>query len=137
MTEQRQSGDCYEAAIHYLLDHVLGAGVKNPSQDLRLVHGEVAGQGPLEGVTYGHAWIEDGDMVIDCSNGRDIRMPKILYYTLGHIAELDNIHVYTPEEARARVLEQHVYGPWDLQGQHPAFVTGPTWEPGDDEEEIE
>lgn len=66
------NGDCYEAAAHYLLDHVLGIGVTNPNHGLRLVHGEVAGQGPLEGKTFGHAWIEDGDTVIDTSNGKNL-----------------------------------------------------------------
>lgn len=120
-------GDCYEAAVNYLMDHVLGMGVQNPNHDLRLVHGEVAGQGPLEGKTFGHAWIEDGDWVVDQSNGRDVRMPKFLYYQLGRIDELDNIHVYTPQEARAKLIETEIYGPWDLQGRHPQFVRGPEW----------
>jgi len=130
-----QTGDCYEAAAHYLLDHVLGMGVKDPNYNLRLVHGEVAGQGPLEGKTFGHAWVEDGETVIDQSNGRNIRMPKVLYYALGGISELDNFHIYTPEEARAKLLKHQVYGPWDLQGRHHAYNIGPTWEPGHDEEE--
>lgn len=121
------AGDCYEAAAHYLMDHVLGMGVVNPNHNLRLVHGEVAGQGPLEGTTFGHAWVEDGDIVIDRSRGRDIRMPKFLYYQIGRIDELNNIHVYTPEEARAKLMETKVYGPWDLEGRHPDFVSGPKW----------
>lgn len=129
------AGDCYEAAMHYLLDHALGAGVKEPNHDLRLVHGEVAGQGPLTGVTFGHAWIEDGDTVIDQSNGRDIRMPRSLYYALGGIGDINNTHVYTPEEARDRVLQHKIYGPWDLKGKHPAWQQGPTWEPDEDDED--
>ena len=129
------SGDCYEAAVHYILDHVLGVGVKDPNHDLRLVHGEVAGQGPLEGVTYGHAWIEDGEFVIDTSNGRDLCLPKSVYYRIGRIDEIGNTHVYTPEEVRTNVLERTVYGPWDLQGKSPNYVTGPAWEPSEDDEE--
>lgn len=129
------AGDCYEAAVHYILDHVLGMGVKEPNHDLRLVHGEVAGQGPLEGVTYGHAWIEDGDTVIDTSNGRDIRMPRSLYYALGRIGELNNTHAYTPEEVRSKVLEHRIYGPWDLKGKHPTYQSGPAWESSDDEDD--
>ena len=121
------AGDCYEAAVNYLLDHTLGMGVQNPNHDLRLVHGEVAGQGPLEGKTLGHAWIEDGDMVIDQSNGRDVYMPKWMYYQLGRIHELNNIHVYTPEQARAKMIETKIYGPWDLRGRHPNFASAPAW----------
>lgn len=121
------AGDCYEAAVLYLLDHCLGMGVEHPNHNLRLVHGEVAGQGPLKGKTFGHAWIEDGDLVIDRSNGRDVRIPKFLYYRVGRIDELDNFHVYTPEEVRKKVAETKVYGPWDLRGRHPNFHAGPTW----------
>ena len=112
-------GDCYEAAAHYMLDNAYGKGLHN----LRLVHGEVAGQGPLEGMTYGHAWVEDGDTVIDRSNGRNIVMPKADYYALGQIDKLNNSHVYTFEEARAKMLEHGVYGPWDLKGKHPNYYT--------------
>ena len=129
---KRNTGDCYEVAAHYILDHVLGMGVKEPNHNLRLVHGEVAGQGPLEGVTFGHAWVEDGETVIDQSNGRDVRMLKVLYYALGRIDELNNFHVYTPEEVRAKLLKHQVYGPWDLQGRHPNYHAGPTWEEEDD-----
>lgn len=119
----KKLGDCYEAAVLYMMDHALGMGVSEPNPELRLVHGEVAGQGPLEGKTFGHAWIEDGDMVIDKSNGRDTYMPKFLYYSIGRIDELDNYHVYTPEQVRKKLIEHGVYGPWDLQGQHPNFAT--------------
>lgn len=107
-------GDCYEAATRYLMDHALGMGVKNPNNNLRLVHGEVAMQGRHTGKTMGHAWIEDGNTVIDQSNGRDVRMPKNAYYDLGKINELNNFHSYAPEEARRRLIDLQHYGPWDL-----------------------
>lgn len=129
------AGNCYEAALHYIMDHVLGMGVKNPQRHLRLVHGEVAGQGPMAGTTFGHAWVEDGDTVIDQSNGRDIRMPKAIYYAVGRIDEIGNIHVYTPEEARDRCIEHGVYGPWDLEGRHPDYVKGPDWTADEDDED--
>ena len=108
------TGDCYEAAAKYIVDKVLAFWAKDPKPDLLLVHGEVAGQGPLEGRTLGHAWVEEGDTVIDVSNGRDIRMPKELYYAIGGIDEIGNTRVYTPEEARRKILEHKTYGPWDL-----------------------
>ena len=111
-------GDCYEAAANYLLSNA-----DNP--DLRIVHGEVAGQGPLEGVTFGHAWIEDGDTVIDNSNGRQIRMPKADYYALGQIDRINNIHSYRPQEAMHRMLDTQVYGPWDLIGKDVRWMESP------------
>jgi hypothetical protein len=113
MTETR-NGNCYEAAINYLADNAIGMGVKEPNHNLRLVHAEVAGTGKLRGRTLGHAWIEDGDTVIDTSNGKHLVIPKDLYYAIGRINEINNIHVYTPEEARQRVLNTMVYGPWEL-----------------------
>ena len=98
-----------------------------------LIHGEVQGQGPLSGVRYGHAWVEDGSIVVDRSNGRDIRMPKAIYYAIGAIASPDmskwgvpgslndpdlfsggNLHKYTWEEARTKILDSGNWGPWDL-----------------------
>lgn len=107
---QTATGDCYEAAGKYMLEACL-QGCAN----LRLVHAEVMGQGPLEGVTYGHAFVVDGVMVIDRSNGRNIRMPKDLYYFIGRIYELDNIHEYTYQQMGQRMLKTRIWGPWDLK----------------------
>ena len=82
---------------------------------LRLVHAEVAGQGPLAGVTFGHAWVLDGDTVIDRSNGRDVVMPRQLYYALGHVDEIANEYVYSWSETRDKLREFEHYGPWDLE----------------------
>jgi len=105
------SGDCYEANGRYFMDKSLYGGDGN----LRLVHGEVTGQGPLEGVNYGHAWVEDGNTVIDMSNGRAVRMPKAAYYALGNIEANDNMHKYTASEFRRKVLKHEHWGPWDLR----------------------
>ena len=106
-------GDCYEANGKWFMDNALTP----PGQrsNLRLVHAEVTGQGPLEGINYGHAWVEDGNTVIDVSNGRNLRMPKHLYYALGNVFENDNIHAYTPEMFRKRVVKHEHWGPWDLK----------------------
>ncbi len=104
-------GDCYEANGKYFMEHSMGGGRGN----MRLVHGEVTGQGSLAGVNYGHAWVEDGNTVIDVSNGRTIRMPKAVYYALGNIEWNDNIHKYKVDEFRRRVLDHEHWGPWDLR----------------------
>ena len=138
-------GDCYEAGGKFMMDNCM-IGKCN----YILVHGEVTGQGPLEGVKYGHCWIEDGDMVIDKSNGRDLRLPKQVYYALGGIDDGQsdgntyyedeggrwedgewvedemfdpdnmgptkgpNLHKYTWEQARKKIMEYEHWGPWDL-----------------------
>ena len=78
--KNNKGGDCYEVAGRYLMDESL-KGNKN----LILVHGEVEGQGPIAGIRYGHAWIEDGEMIVDKSGGRNIQLPKIIYYSIGNI----------------------------------------------------
>ena len=123
-----KNGDCYEAAGRYMMQE---CSLGNDDCSLVLVHGEVGGQGPLEGVRYGHAWVEDGDTVIDNSNGRDIRMPKMLYYMLGKLGQPDmekwgkspdaidtsnaNLHRYEWESARKKILDYAHWGPWDLE----------------------
>ena len=104
-------GDCYEAAGKFMMDSCL----IGPECTYILVHGEVAGQGPLEGITYGHGWVLDGDMVIDRSNGRNLEVPKALYYAVGGIADIGNYHTYTWEEARKLILQYKHWGPWDLK----------------------
>lgn len=100
-------GDCYAAAGHYLMDNQY----KNPK--LLLVHGEATGQGPIAGIKHGHAWIEDGENVIEVSMGRHFVLPKELYYAVGNIDE-SKVFKYTPEAMRRKVLAAKHWGPWDL-----------------------
>jgi hypothetical protein len=102
-----QAGDCYCAAGHYLMEH----GMSKPN--LVLVHGEVTGQGKIKNIKYGHAWIEDGDMVIDNSQGRHIELPKMVYYALGNI-EPEKTFRYTLEQMRKKILDTEHWGPWEL-----------------------
>ncbi len=108
-----RGGDCYRAAGKYVMDSGLFGG----NQNLILVHGIVTGQGPIRGIQYGHAWVEDGDTVIDVSSGRDLRMPKPIYYALGNIDETQTVR-YTSEEMRRKILDSKHWGPWDLQSQY-------------------
>ena len=106
-----QGGDCFEAAGRYFMDNAV---FPYQREGIVLVHGEVTGQGPIEGLKYGHAWIEEGDTVIDMSRGRNVKMPKILYYALGNIEE-EKTFRYTPQEFRKKIIETEHWGPWDLK----------------------
>jgi hypothetical protein len=82
-----------------------------------VVHAEVKGQGPLEGIRYGHAWVEDDENVYDYSNKRELIIPKNLYYSIGDI-EIDNpkkYRKYTFQEARRKMVENRHYGQWDIE----------------------
>lgn len=104
------SGDCYEAAGKFMLDN-------SDSKSLVLVHAEVLGQGPLEGTTFGHGFVVDTgmDLVIDRSNGRNITMPRFIYYAIGQIDRIDNYHEYDLVEMKAQILKHGHWGPWDLK----------------------
>ena len=73
----------------------------------------MTGQGPISGIRYGHAFVLDGDLVIDVSNNRSIRMPKALYYHAGKIG--GNLYEYTYQEMLRKLIEYRHYGPWDLE----------------------
>ena len=113
------TGDCYEAAANYILSigNSMYGGTPDAASNLRVVHAEVAGQGPLEGTTFGHGFVVDvaADMVIDKSNGRDLQLPRMLYYAIGGIEEIGNYHEYTYDETVAKMFQTGHYGPWDLK----------------------
>lgn len=104
-------GNCYEAAAIFMFDRCSLSNKCN----LILVHGEVAGQGHLEGITFGHAWILDGNTVIDNSNNRNVILPKEVYYAIGKIEEINNFFEYSWEKTRENLLRYKHYGPWDLK----------------------
>ncbi len=98
--EENKHGNCYEVALNTFL--------RNPRKYI-LVHGVVTGQGPLEGLQYCHAWVIDGDTVIDNTTPTK-RIPVDLYYYIGKIEitrEYNASQVY-------RMLDKYgTYGPWD------------------------
>ena len=108
-----KGGDCYVKAGSFCLSPTSYNFIGKPY----LVHSEVRGQGNLEGLRYGHAWVEDDKNVYDFSNDREIIMPKEIYYLLGDI-KTDNpkkYQRYTFNEARDKMLETQNYGSWDIQ----------------------
>lgn len=106
-SKSTKNGDCYEAAGRYMTDHM--------SKSLVLVHGEVEGQGPLKGVRFGHAWIEDGDNVIEVANGNHLVLPKLIYYSLGNIDWIKNYHKYDMKQFTSNLVKYGTWGPWNLK----------------------
>lgn len=90
---------CYENAYKYLL--------RNNKKAI-LCHGIVTGFGEIEGIEYGHAWIEYDGMSRDCTLNKEI--PSIIYRKVGRAR---NVIEYTLEEANEMVLKSGIFGPWD------------------------
>jgi len=115
LREQTALGDCYEANARFLVDKFLFA--RKNADDFRLVHGIAIGQegSPIDGLEFGHCWIEHKkNEVWDFSNGRNIKMPKEVYYLLGKIDPNKTIK-YKIEDIRNWLLKSKHWGPWELQ----------------------
>jgi hypothetical protein len=113
----KTKGDCYLVAGQLALE------IKNKDIDYKgtpyLVHAEVK-HSQIEGLRYGHAFIEDDENVYDFSNNREIIMPKQLYYYFGDINPRDKkkYRKYTFKEAREKMLSTGHYGCWDIEVEY-------------------
>lgn len=105
------TGDCYKANWNWILDNY--SAIKD-SNDCFLCHGKVIGakDSEVEGKIFGHAWIEQGDTFIDCSNNKTIIMKKEKLYASGRII-INSVKKYTPTEAMAMILKYEHYGNWE------------------------
>jgi hypothetical protein len=115
-------GDCFQAALRTVMDMP-----KEEQDGCYVVHGYPMGQGDIEGIRFVHAWVEakekvaetdDGesisiDVVIDNSNGKEVSMPRAMYYRLGKI-DPDEVVRYEVQEAFLKAVTTGHYGPWDI-----------------------
>lgn len=101
-------GDCYQAAGRLIMKFM-------SDKKAKLVHGMVNGQGALEGVRFGHAWVEYGSKILDHSNGKKQEMPKALYYAVGDIKPSE-CKYYDPGKAAGWMLKTEHWGPWEMSG---------------------
>ena len=115
-------GDCMSAAADLMMRYhssFFGKQIKATTSDPRgavLVHALVHGQGSAKGLRFPHAWVEDGDTVIDVSNGRNIRMNKKIYYAFGRVdpKQKGAYYVYDYNEMKKKLKSTGHYGHWDL-----------------------
>lgn len=112
-------GNCYQAAGDFAIGKFFAPHIDFIGEPY-IVHAEVKGQGQLEGIRYGHAWVEDDENVYDHSNGREIKLPKQIYYLLGDIKTDDpkKYRKYTFAEARKKMLDTGTYGCWDIETEY-------------------
>lgn len=81
----------------------------------RLVQGMINGQGPVEGLRFVHAWVEDLDknLVIDNTLPEDKRsMPRGVYYYIAKVNP-DELSRYDSRQVYEMASEFKTYGPWE------------------------
>ncbi len=96
-----KKGDCIIVACQNVVDNHF----------LKFCYAYVKGRGNLNGRRILHAWNEEGDVVLDFSNGKHIVMRKELYYYLACIEEKD-ITRQSAEEVMLLMLKTKKYGGW-------------------------
>lgn len=114
--KSKNIGDCYQVAGRFALDGVKKINNQEFIGTPFVVHAEVSGRGDLNGVRFGHAWVEDDYFIFDFSNGLNLIYPKVVYYSIGNVVkEEPKYYKYTFEEARNKMAVSLTFGPWDLQ----------------------
>lgn len=103
-TSAAPSGDCFEVVIKFIED----PAVLEFPDDYRVVHGNVAALRQDEAVN--HAWIEEGNVAHELSNGQNVAVFKDAYYKQHRIT---NIRRYTVEQALSLCVKTGYYGPWE------------------------
>jgi hypothetical protein len=103
-------GDCFTVAVNYMIEN------GHDNKNLRVVHGIVDGHGSLHGWEFTHAWCEDGDNIIDNSNGKDMVIPKIIYYSIGNINQKE-CKYYDMNGVFEQIEKYGVTGPWEIENE--------------------
>ena len=113
------NGDCFEIHSRFISNSIIGYNRKDIKYEpgWTLVQGVVTGSPDTEvdGIRFGHSWMEKDNMVWDISNGRDIKLPKDLYYKLGNIKEQE-CYKYDEAQTRANILKYGHWGSWEFDG---------------------
>jgi hypothetical protein len=108
-------GNCYHAAVTLAMN-ARALGLENVS----VVQGTLLGQGPLEGVRFGHSWVEADvpggttRIVLDYSSGNSLVMDRDTYRFL---QQARDVHEYGVGDARSLAAGSD-YGPWTTDVLH-------------------
>lgn len=110
ISQLEETGDCFKANADYIIDNYIN--IKD-SKVISLCHGKVIGAkgSKIEGITFDHAWIEAGDLLIDHSGGKIIQVYKKRLYDTGKILK-DTVIKYNPKETLKLINKFEHYGPW-------------------------
>jgi len=111
-SKPEEIGDCYLANGSYILNNYI---LKKANPDgVFLCHGKVIGAkgSKVEGLVFGHAWVEIRGVLLDFSNGKTLAAPLDKLYENGRIIK-DSVKRYTPMQVADMVLKHEHYGAWD------------------------
>jgi hypothetical protein len=112
-------GNCYQAALTLAM-HARALGLENVS----VIQGTLIGEGNLQGVRFGHSWVEADipgrttRVVLDYSSGNSLVMDRD---TFRFLQRAQDVHGYSVSEARSLAANGN-YGPWTadvLNAWHP------------------
>ncbi len=112
-------GNCYQAAVTLAMD-ARDLGLENVS----VIQGTLMGEGDLEGVRFGHSWVEADvpgattRVVLDYSSGNSLVMDRDMFRSLQRAQDL---HEYSVSEATSLAASGN-FGPWTadvLNAWHP------------------
>ena len=76
--KEAMGGNCYQTAANLLIENIYTKKITFVGKPY-LVHAEVTGQGDIDGIRYGHGFVEDDVFVYDYSNGKNLVIPKSIY----------------------------------------------------------
>lgn len=112
-------GNCYQAALTLAMD-ARALGLENVS----VIQGTLMGEGDLEGVRFGHSWVEADipggttRVALDYSSGNSLVMDRDVFRLL---QQAHDVHEYSVPEARDLAANGD-FGPWTadvLNAWHP------------------
>jgi len=90
--------NCYQNACDYMIFN----------RKATLVHAIVTGQKAIEGIRYGHAWIEENGEAYD--PGLQLHIPAELYRQIGQASDIKE---YSYLEMKQQIDIHKHFGPWD------------------------
>jgi len=98
-------GDCFFAAFNHLMD----VGVGDPDGErFTLIHGNLVHLPQDSEVN--HAWVEEGSIVHEVSNGQNLKITKLKYYDQFGVTKERR---YSVIDAMRENGQHGHYGPWD------------------------
>ena len=113
-----REGDCYKANFNLLLelnDNTIRRRLISSKKGVPILcHGIVKGDkgSPVEGIKFGHCWIEISDRYIDNSNGKIIVTDKRPLYKDKRILP-NTVKRYSFSQAIKQCNKFKHYGPWN------------------------